>query len=671
MDKQSKKRIKRYISWGTMAVLVAGLAVMPLVASRQAQEEGPQAVMKQATVERSSIITAIHGGGTLAEDDVVEVTIPSGVKLTRFLVENGQTVAEGEPLAAVDKLTVMEAIAQVQETLDYLAEEIENADDEEGADRIKAKTAGKVKILYAQEGDNVQDVILEHGSLAVLSLDGRMGLDVQTEEALAVGDSVSVTVGEGEEVTGRVESTLGDTVIITVPDNGYEVDATARVSNSQGEHLGYGKLYIHNPWHATAYYGTVKDIRVKENDKVSAGATLMTLENTSHSTQYELLVAQRQEYEAVMQKLFQMYQAGAVTAPCDGIVSGVDKDSAFLLAAEENGGWYIQLLGNITEDTPESEPAPEPEPEPEPEPVTTYHYFGKILGDGVLYVDYSICYQNVENPAGLGYNVANMTTPGILPGTITNLSGAAATVSDGDILMLTTTQEYGSFISAVIVVDAPETSGGEDGGEGGEGEDIPQESLPSQEQQPSMEGMAGMMGGMGGGAAIEPAFEPYDLTESTVVLVTPKEAMTLDITVDEMDVGRIRLGQEAEITVAALPGETFRGEVSGIGAGENSGGHTKFTVTIALDRTERMLAGMSASARMELETVEDVLTVPVAALQSSGSEVFAYTGYDEKEDAYTGPVAVTVGLSDGEKVEILSGLEAGDTVCYAGYEPKK
>lgn len=679
MDKVRAKRIRRYISWGLLAVLVAVLAVMPLLASGKAEDDGIRAVMKSGSVAYGTITTAIHGGGTLTEDASLEITIPSGVKLTEFLVENGQSVAEGEPLAAVDKISVMTAIAQVQKTLDYLAEEMENAEDEEGADKIKAKTAGRVKILYAEEGDDVQDVILEHGSLAVLSLDGRMGLDVETDAALSVGDSVVVTLEEDEEVTGRVESTLGDTVIVTIPDNGYAVDAAARVSTSDGDYLGYGKLYIRNPWHAMAYYGTVDAVKVKENETVSAGEVLMTLENTSHSTQYELLLAQRQEYEEVMQELFQMYRSGAVTAPCDGTVSGVDEDSAYLLSAQDNGGWVIQLLGNITQEdlNPDTDPEPEPQPEPEPdeeEEVVIYHYFGRISEAGTLLVDYGTCYTNVTNPAGLAYHVDNMTSPGILPGTITNLSGGSANVSVGDILMLTTSQEYGSFVSAVIVVDAPDASDGEEG-DGMEDKET-EGDLSGENDASSTEGqtgaMSGMMGGMGGGSvAVQPTFEPYDLTESVILTVTPRDAMTLDITVDEMDVGKLQPGQPAEVTVSALIGEQYAGEITKIGTSENSGGHTKFTVTITMARDGDMLSGMSASASMELETVENVLTIPAAALNSVGSDVFVYTGYDEKNDAYGNPVSVAVGVSDGEMVEILSGLEEGDVFYYAYYEPEE
>ena len=66
MDKTRKKRLKRYISWGLIAVLVLVLAVMPLMAAENAEDDGPVATIKSGTVESGSIVSRIHGGGTLA-----------------------------------------------------------------------------------------------------------------------------------------------------------------------------------------------------------------------------------------------------------------------------------------------------------------------------------------------------------------------------------------------------------------------------------------------------------------------------------------------------------------------------------------------------------------------------------------------------------------------------
>lgn len=685
MDKTRKKLIKRYISWGCLAILVAVLAFMPVIAAENAGEDGPVATVKSASAAYGTIENRLEGGGVLAEEDAQELTLPAEVKLTEFLVENGDAVQEGDALAQVDKVSVMTAISQIQETLDYLDEQIQEADNQSGSDKIKAQTAGRVKIIYAQPGDQVQDVILEHGALAVLSLDGRMAVDIQAESNLMVGNSVLVALESGEEVTGRVDSTLGDNLIITIDDEGYDVDAPVRVSTTDGEYLGDGKLYIHNPWNATAYYGTVSNISVKENQTVYAGQTLLTLEDAEQSPQYAILVQQRREYEDLMQKLFQMYLSGVLTAPCDGVVSGVDEESEFLLAAEE-GGWTIQLLANDPYSTNEDY-------------TDTIVWIQSIDESGMWTVKSSqvtgdFDYKNL----GLSYDTASMTDGGTMgPVSVYTQVDDPESEEEGETIWQETTTSaqvgdillvaQGSYSFALrlgyeaITPTEPDPTNPPDPTDPSDPtnpSDPTSPTLPSGDGSGSIQFPGGMdisgmggLGGLGGSSAITPSFEPYDLTEYTVLSVIPQDTMELDITVDELDISKISLGQSAQITVNALSGQVFSGTVTKIGAAENSGGNSKFTVSITMERGEDMLAGMSACASLSFGSLENVLTIPAAALQEDGEQIYVYTGYDESNDLLLNPTPVTIGASDGESVQILSGLEEDDICYYTYYDAQK
>ena len=99
MDKTKKKRLKRYFTWGAVAALVALLAVMPLLARKEASAEGPQASVLSAQVTRGEIPQVLRGGGTLENKGQQDVNIPTGVKITEFLVKNGDTVKAGDPVA--------------------------------------------------------------------------------------------------------------------------------------------------------------------------------------------------------------------------------------------------------------------------------------------------------------------------------------------------------------------------------------------------------------------------------------------------------------------------------------------------------------------------------------------------------------------------------------------
>ena len=77
-----------------------------------------------------------------------------------------------------------------------------------------------------------------------------------------------------------------------------------------------------------------------------------------------------------------------------------------------------------------------------------------------------------------------------------------------------------------------------------------------------------------------------------------------------------------------------------------------------------MRAGMNATAIVKIGSAENVLTIPVDALQERGDTVFVYTELDSDTNTPSGEVEVTTGLSDGTTVEIQSGLSEGDTVYY-------
>ena len=344
MDKAKKKQLKKIVTWALLAALVAGLAAMPLLAKKEAEADGPVASVLSGKVEEGSIQTTLRGGGNLEVEDTENIRIPTGVKITEFLVKNGDRVTEGTPLAAVDKVSVMTAITSVKETMDYLQVEMRTAKTEKVPGTISATAGGRIKKVYAQQGDDVQRVMLEHGALALLSLDGLMAVKIERKMELPTGQSVEVILSDKTEITGRVESNLSGEIVITVEDNGYNIGEKVTVITNDGERVGTGELYVHNAWEVTAYSGTISTVQAKEETKVTSGSTLFTLTDTDYRGDLEYLAALHREYEKLMQDLFKMYNSGTIDSPCTGMVSGVDKDSAHLLSSSEETGAYTNLL---------------------------------------------------------------------------------------------------------------------------------------------------------------------------------------------------------------------------------------------------------------------------------------------------------------------------------------
>jgi len=132
-------------------------------------------------------------------------------------------------------------------------------------------------------------------------------------------------------------------------------------------------------------------------------------------------------------------------------------------------------------------------------------------------------------------------------------------------------------------------------------------------------------------------------------------------TVDEIDVGKLKEGMEAEIQVGALPGKPLQGVVSKISLkARKQDNTTVFPVEIAIQIDEGMVlrAGYSANASIIINKKDSVLTVPerVVTFRNDSAFVHLPDGEGKKE------VYIRTGLSDAIHIEIISGLEHGQEV---------
>ncbi len=141
-------------------------------------------------------------------------------------------------------------------------------------------------------------------------------------------------------------------------------------------------------------------------------------------------------------------------------------------------------------------------------------------------------------------------------------------------------------------------------------------------------------------------------------LITQKKIA--GISLNEVDVSKIKLGNKATLTFDAVSDLNITGEVSEIDSlGTVSQGVVTYNVQIAFDTQDnRVKSGMSVSAAIITDTKQDVLLVPNAAVKSQGG---AY--YVEVPDSTT-PIRqpVEIGISNDTMTEITSGLKEGDSI---------
>ena len=151
--------------------------------------------------------------------------------------------------------------------------------------------------------------------------------------------------------------------------------------------------------------------------------------------------------------------------------------------------------------------------------------------------------------------------------------------------------------------------------------------------------------------------------------ISPDATMSISVSVDESEILSVSAGQSAEVTIDSIDGESFTGTVTEIDrAGTSSSGVTTYTAVISIEKTDAMLAGMSASATIKIDGVENALLIPVDALNRTSSGYYVHTECDEESGTLGGMVEVTAGISNSVYAEITSGLSEGDTVYYTEKE---
>ncbi len=160
---------------------------------------------------------------------------------------------------------------------------------------------------------------------------------------------------------------------------------------------------------------------------------------------------------------------------------------------------------------------------------------------------------------------------------------------------------------------------------------------------------------------------------TTVCTLTGTGGFTIDLSIDELDIASVKLGQSATITLDAIDGE-YTGTVTNISYSGSGSYVTSYTATITTEPIEGAYPGMSASAEIITETSGESLIVSVSAVQYDGDTAFLYLA-DEGTTAGTSlaqnaidldkltKVTVTTGMSDGSYIAITAdSLAAGDVI---------
>lgn len=152
---------------------------------------------------------------------------------------------------------------------------------------------------------------------------------------------------------------------------------------------------------------------------------------------------------------------------------------------------------------------------------------------------------------------------------------------------------------------------------------------------------------------------------TTILTISDLSRIFISASVDESDIGRVQLGQPVEISADAHRGAKFIGEVVRIATkGVNVSNIVTFEVKIEVTGANKNLLKPEMTTNVEIVAADkqDVLTLPVEAVVRRGGKQTVTLAKDKGPDEPDETRTVEVGINDGQRHEIISGVSEGEVV---------
>lgn len=593
---------KKIISATISLVLVCVLVVTLIFNGRKNDRIMPQTSASETTVTLGNISNTIVGTGNLEIDDSNSIKIPEDITIKKVNVESGDAVSKGDILATVDKASVLEVMEEIEDELDDLDAQINAGSDDEETVTVKATVSGKVKKVYAKKGSTVSELLSKKGALIVIAVDG---------------DS----------------------------DNLVEVVAAE---------------------------GTVSEVSVSKNDTVSKGDKLLVIETNGESTAYKKLLEERKNLVALYAKMSVIAQNGSIVADMDGIIGTVNISAESSVNSSNVNGISASKMstsGNIK--------------------VTAKQ---DVVSNNAITLTKTANTENTNtvggsdntentNTAGNSDNTENTNTSDNNEG---NSDATNSDIGDSNAEGSSTTNSNDSNNNSENQKDnipndnktsnnktnsdninTPSNLNGNNNVLANTANDSKENTYSETTGQSSTSNGSSLNTKTSSESTASSETNDISITEITAFTIASNDNMILSVNVDELDINSVNINQEATITMDAIEDKTFTGKVTRVSNTASSAGSgvAKYTVEITVEKDEQMKSGMNASVTIVIENKENILTLPVTAIQEKGNQSFVYTSKDS-DGNLSGEVAVTTGLSDGDNVEITEGLTEGDVVYY-------
>ena len=147
-----------------------------------------------------------------------------------------------------------------------------------------------------------------------------------------------------------------------------------------------------------------------------------------------------------------------------------------------------------------------------------------------------------------------------------------------------------------------------------------------------------------------------------IVTLINNNPIKLEFRIPEVYLSEASIGQTVDVRVDAFRGETFTGEVYAIAPEVDVGGRSFMVRAQIPNDDSRLIPGLFAQVELVLERKENALLIPEAALMPAGDKQYVY----RIDDGKAVRTEVSLGIRQGDFVEVISGLDPGAQIVTAG-----
>lgn len=449
----------------------------------------------------------------------------------------------------------------------------------------------------------------------------------------------------------------------------YQVSAVTKGSVQTGV-SGSGTLASRAGETITAdYMGTVRKVYRQSGEEISAGETIAEIYSSELEEKLESLKSQLDSVNAQLARTSETASSKYITAPIAGTVKLVKAQAGDIVEEVQEKSDYLCVIS--TDDKMQVTFATQGEAKKYDQVLVTVdddEVEGQVVDvqDGWATVEI----EEIGYEVGTAAAVANETGEKLGEGTL-ELCNCVEVSADGGVIETVNKQDGDAvsqgtklFTLADYPISSTYTS-------------LKNQKTSLEEQIAELEQQKYVHVDYDGTITALPILEgDAVIAESVLASVKGNEGYDISVSVDELDIASISLGQSAQVTLDAVEG-AFEGEVTYISyEGTASGNVTTYSVTVSTEAIEGALPGMSASCEITTDSSGDTTMVPAEALQTEGDETFVYLaaeGMAEGDEFAEGEVdldslqkvSVETGMSDGLYVAVTGELEEGDLIVVA------